>query len=265
MVYNSLRILFLVFLLPLSSCMLWDISRIQDNYLLKLLTLLVRDDSPLQVTSIIPKDKSTNNYRNTNVFLGFNKIPPGFGNSQIILKAETPGSVEEKGTLTQSGKFIVFTPANNLSANTTFTITVKAENGLSSETIYTFSTGTEIDTTPPRVSTTSPEAGETGFPANGTIIANFSEVIDPTSLTSTNFSISGNPGGSLTLTDQTVAFTPSPNLAFLTPYIVVIRPGVKDLAGNRMSDTYSWVFSTSDSLSSVCIFDTGLFNVCLYD
>lgn len=263
--FSSLRIFIFLFMIPFFSCMIWDISKIQDNYLLKLLTLFLRDDSPLQVTSIIPKDKSTNNFRNTNVFLGFNKTPPLFENSQIILKAEISGSAEEKGTLTQSGKFIVFTPANNLSANTTFKITVKAENGLSSETIYTFSTGMETDTTPPRVITTSPEAGETGFPANGTVIANFSEVIDPTSLTTSNFSISGNPIGSLTLTDQTVAFTPSPNFAFLTPYIAVIRPGVKDLAGNRMSETYSWVFSTSDSLSSNCIFDTGLFNICLFN
>lgn len=259
------RFLLILFLLPLYSCMIWDISKIQDNYLLKLFTLLIRDDSPLQVTSIIPKDKSTNNYRNTNVFLGFNKIPTSFGTSQLILKADTLGSSEEEGAINQSGKFIVFTPKNILPANTTFTFTVKAENGLNSEAIYTFSTGTETDTTPPRVTSTSPAAGEVGFPANGTIIANFNEAIDPTSLTSSNFSISGNPVGTLTLTDQTAAFAPSTNFAFLTPYIVVIRSGVKDLAGNRMSDSYSWVFSTSDSLSSVCIYDTGLFNVCLFN
>ena len=74
-----------------------------------------------------------------------------------------------------------------------------------------------------------------------------------------NFSISSNPSGTLSLTDQTMAFSPSPNLAFLTPYVVVIRSGVKDLAGNSMKNPYSWVFSTSDILTSTCIFEIDLF------
>jgi len=264
---NNLRTFFLIIslLFSFSSCALWDLSKVKDDYLLKLLTLLLRDDSPLQITSIIPKDKSTNNYRNTNIFLGFNKIPSGFGTSQISVKSDKEGATEEKGSLNQSGKFIVFTLTDVLASNTTYTVTIKAENGLNSESIYTFSTGTETDTTAPKISSTSPESGETGFPANGTVIASFSEVIDPTSLTTSNFNISGNPGGTLAVTDQTASFTPSPNFAFLTPYIVVIRPGVRDLAGNKMQDTYSWVFSTSDSLSSACIFDSGVFNVCIYN
>lgn len=253
--------LFSILIVFNSNCTIWDLSQIKDDYFLKILTLLFRDGSHLQITSIIPKNGSTNNYRNTNIFIGFNKNPPILNSSQITIKSIKDGSIPEEGILSQTGKFIVFTPSTLLAANTTFTISISAENVINADSSYTFSTGIETDTTPPSIQSTSPDAGETNFPPNGTIIANFSEPIDPTSIS--YFSISSNPSGTLSLTDQTMAFSPSPNLAFLTPYVVVIRSGVKDLAGNSMKNPYSWVFSTSDILTSTCIFEIDLFNSCL--
>ncbi|WP_108976388.1 Ig-like domain-containing protein [Leptospira ryugenii] len=243
------------------ACNPWDISKVRSDYLLKLLSILLRDESPFVISSIFPKDTSTNNFRNTNILIGFSKNTGIFSEIQIL----SSNGEKVNGTFNYSGKYILFTPKEFLSPNTTFTIKIPKENGLESEFTSTFSTGTEIDITPPRVSSTSPEAGETGFPPNGTIIITFTEAIDPTSLAGNQFTISGNPTGNINLTDRTLAFVPSPNLASLTPFIVTLRTGVKDLAGNSMSDPYSWVFSTSSTPSSTCQYDFGIFNSCIFD
>jgi hypothetical protein len=55
------------------------------------------------------------------------------------------------------------------------------------------------------------------------------------------------------------------NLPELSPYIVTIKVGVKDLAGNKTTSPYSILFSTGSTLvNDNCLYDEGTFGGCLY-
>ena len=98
-----------------------------------------------------------------------------------------PGGVGVTGAVTYvaAGSVATFTPAANLAYNTTYTATVTtgetdlAGNALTSNYVWTFTTATAPDTTPPRVISTIPVNGSTGVPISQVLSASFSEPMNP--------------------------------------------------------------------------------------
>lgn len=89
-------------------------------------------------------------------------------------------------------------------------------------------------------------------PVNTSITASFSEPIDPQTVTSTSFVVSG-PSGPITGNLQaspdsaTFIFEPSEDLPFSSSIAVTITTEVKDRAGNALASNYSWTFNTYDA------------------
>lgn len=115
-----------------------------------------------------------------------------------------------------------------------------------------------LDTTPPAVTSTTPVDNDTGVLVNTTITATFSEEIDASTITTTTFSLnsetSGAISGSVTNNGNTATFTPFDNLSHNTTYTVTIisgNDGVKDLAGNALTEDYTWSFKTETGLEIV--------------
>ena len=122
------------------------------------------------------------------------------------------------------------------------------------------------DRTRPVIISSTPADGATNVPVNSSIILNFDEVIDPTSVTNTNPSvafntevivsngpINGNFGGNLVMnSDTSIIFTPT--IPFPGNATVTIKPRVTDLAGNRMNTTLP---PTTVSFETEAVFDTG--------
>jgi hypothetical protein len=117
------------------------------------------------------------------------------------------------------------------------------------------------DTTPPTVTSTTPGAGDNGIQINSVIKAMFSEPILSSSVSSNTFTlrISDTPlkvAGtvSLSLDGKTAIFDPSGDLGTSTRYVATIFTGVKDLAGNPLSQSKKWSFTTvaSPPTSSNC-------------
>lgn len=115
-----------------------------------------------------------------------------------------------------------------------------------------------LDTTPPAVTSTTPVDNDTGVLVNTTITATFSEEIDASTITTTTFSLnsetSGAISGSVTNNGNTATFTPLDNLSHNTTYTVTIKSGndgVKDLAGNALTEDYTWSFKTETGLEIV--------------
>jgi hypothetical protein len=104
------------------------------------------------------------------------------------------------------------------------------------------------NTTPPLVIASRPVAGATNVTVNTTLTVTFNETMDAATINSSNFILkdgSGNPvSGSFAYFVKTAAFKPGTNLSPNTTYTVTITSGVKDLAGNHMSNPYSWDFTT---------------------
>ncbi|MEW6418400.1 MAG: Ig-like domain-containing protein [Nitrospirota bacterium] len=100
---------------------------------------------------------------------------------------------------------------------------------------------------PPTVISTSPINNETGVAVTSAIIITFSESIDPSTFNPDTFSLRNNGSnveGEISFNGAVVTFTPSANLAYSTTYTATITIGVKDLAGNAMTENYTWTFTT---------------------
>jgi len=157
------------------------------------------------------------------------------------------------GTVSYTGTIAAFAPTSNLSPNTVYTatITTMAKNlmgvSLSSNYIWSFTTGSAAAVTAPTVSSTDPVNGAAGVPINQKIAATFSVAMDATTITSSTFTILQGTtpiSGFVSYSGITAIFAPSTNLMPNTAYTGTITTGAKDLAGNALANNYVWSFTT---------------------
>jgi len=175
-----------------------------------------------------------------------------------------PGAVPVPGTVTYIGTTAIFKPASVLAASTTYTatITTGAKNlagiALVSNFVWSFTTGTTADTTASMVTSTDPANAAAGVFLNKKIAATFSEVMDPSTITTATYRVTG-PGatpvaGSVTYVGTTATFTPSADLAPSTIYTATITTGASDLAGNALASNYVWSFTTGTTRDTTAPF-----------
>jgi hypothetical protein len=101
-----------------------------------------------------------------------------------------------------------------------------------------------VDTTPPTVTSTSPVADATDVAVDTVITATFSEAMDASTITTSNFTVAGVSGSvSYDSGSYTATFTPSANLSSNTTYTATLSTAITDAAGNPLAE-YSWSFST---------------------
>src|SRR6185369_12360964 len=149
-----------------------------------------------------------------------------------------------------------FTPAGNLSPLTTYTATITtgakdlAGNALPTDFVWSFTTGATPDTTAPTLSATVPTVpadAATGVAINQIITATFSEAMDPSTISTTTFTLNQGTtlvAGTVSYSGVTATFTPATNLAPLTTYTATITTGAMDLAGNALPTDFVWSFTT---------------------
>jgi len=159
-------------------------------------------------------------------------------------------------TYAQAGNIATFMPTSDLVPNAPYTATITtgakdlAGNALAANFVWTFTTGPTANTTPPTVVSTNPANNETGVAINHAANATFDEAMDPATLNTTNFTLSGpgpNPVTGNVAYDAVnfiATFTPGSNLAPNTQYTATLTTGVKDLAGNALAVNYVWTFMT---------------------
>jgi hypothetical protein len=147
-----------------------------------------------------------------------------------------------------------FTPSSSLASNTAYTATIVgggsgvkdlAGNALAANKVWTFTTGTNSDATPPTVSSVNPEDTVSNVCLRHTVNATFSEAMDPLTITGANFTVSGATGAvSYDAARFVATFTPDFDLAGNTNYTATVTTGVKDLAGNALAANKVWTFRT---------------------
>jgi len=111
------------------------------------------------------------------------------------------------------------------------------------------------DTTRPVVSLTSPVNGSVAVPFDRILAVAFSEAMDPLSLTTSTFTVTG-PGltpvqGVVTPVGSSATFTPVNPFATSTTYTATITTGARDLAGNALAVNYVWSFTTGLAADTV--------------
>lgn len=111
-----------------------------------------------------------------------------------------------------------------------------------------------LDTTPPAITSTTPVDNDSDVSVNTTITATFSEDVDTSTITTTVFTLNSETSGtatvsgSVTYSDRIATLTPSDNLSHNSTYTATIKSGVKDLAGNALTEDYTWSFKTESGL-----------------
>jgi hypothetical protein len=211
--------------------------------------------TPPTVSSTVPANAATGVAIGGNIAAVFSEAmdPLTITTASFTLKQ---GTTAVTGTVTYAGVTATFNPLNNLAPLTTYTATITtgardlASNALATNFVWSFTTGTTPDTTPPTVSSTVPANGAGDVSINQTINATFSEDMDPLTISTANFMLTGPGATAVTGTVTYVAagkiatFTPVSNLAPDTTYTAMITTGAKDLAGNALAADYVWSFST---------------------
>jgi len=112
-------------------------------------------------------------------------------------------------------------------------------------------TGPNHETIPPTLLYTSPAHTTTNIKIDAVISATFSEPIDSGSVDSTTFSINNSLAGSYSCGGNTVYFTPSSNLMYLTTYSCRLTTGITDTVGNRLTANATWSFTTEPDPATI--------------
>ncbi|OOG68868.1 Ig-like domain-containing protein [Flavobacterium sp. A45] len=107
----------------------------------------------------------------------------------------------------------------------------------------------------PIVESTTPLSNALDVPLGQVITVTFNEEMDPSSITSTSFTVVGAApiAGTVTYADRTASFTPTLPLAENTTYTARVTTKVKDLVGNFLQVEHVWAFSTGTLLRPVVL------------
>ena len=219
------------------------------------------DTTPPTVISTIPAHLATGVLLNRNITATFSEAMDSATISTTtftLLNGITPiaGAV----TYTASSKTATFNPTSDLTASTEYTAHITtgvkdlAGNAKAAIKTWSFTTGTTTDTTKPVVTSTSPANLATGVVLNAIIDATFSEAMDSSTVSTTTFTLVG-PGavtvtGTVALATLTATFDPTSNLTASSVYTATVTTGTQDLAGNPLSSTYVWTFTTGVTVGS---------------
>ncbi len=169
------------------------------------------------------------------------------------------GTTAVAGVVTNNGTTAFFTATTALTSNTLYTATITsaakntAGTPLAGDYVWTFTTGT---LTAPTVISTDPVNSATAVVLNKVVNATFSELMSPSTINATNFTLMQGTTvvtGAVTYTGSTASFTPAANLLPGAVYTATVTTGAKNLAGTSLANNYVWTFTTGTSVSPIVI------------
>jgi hypothetical protein len=209
-------------------------------------------DTPV-VTFTVNANGATNVPINTKVGVFFTEpMNPSTLNTSTFTLMQ--GSTPVSGTVNYNGSGVTFTPAATLTPNTVYTATITAGakdlsgKALANPYVWSWTTGSAPDVTPPMVTSTINANGATNVSINTKVGAFFTEAIDPLTITSTTFTLMQGTtpvAGTVNGVAFAVTFTPATSLTPNTVYTATLTTGVKDLAGNALASPYTWSWTTA--------------------
>ncbi len=210
--------------------------------------------APPAVVSVFPLNGATLICPNTVVTAAFNRAmnPSTINTTTFTLTG--PGATPVVGVVTYAGSTATFTPSSALALSTLYTATITTGakdtfgNALASNFVWTFTTSNAL-CAPPTVVSVTPLNGLTGICPSTVVTATFSRAMNPFTINTTTFTLTG-PGttpvtGVVTYAGSTATFTPSSPLTLNTLYTATITTGAKDIFGIALASNFVWTFTTS--------------------
>jgi len=227
-------------------------NALANNFVWAFTTGAAPDTTAPTVTFISPANFATNVPVNTALTATFSEAMDPTTINTATFTLDQFG-LPVTGTVVYAGLTATLTPSVPLLFNTNYTarVTLGAEdlagNTLASDFVWTFTTGAAPDTTAPTVTFVSPANLATNVPVNTAVAATFSEAMDPTTISTTTFTLYNGivpVTGTVVYAGLTATFTPSVPLLFNTVYTATVTTGAEDLAGNALANDYIWTFTT---------------------
>jgi len=221
------------------------------------------DSTAPSVVSVIPAESATNIALNSSIRATFDEamdsatiIPVNF----LVTFGLNTASVGGTLTYNEPTKTAIFVPSFDLEPNVEYAITINdgvkdiAGNDLATDKIWTFTTGTDLDTAAPVIASSVPSNEATDAALNGNISATFDEPIDPVSVTDTTFTLAQGAVaviGTVSYSDNTATFNPTANLLPNTVYTATLASGISDMAGNASAVDRVWTFTTGSDTDAI--------------
>lgn len=210
------------------------------------------------VSSIDPGNTATGIAINQKIAAAFSEEMDPLTLTSSTFGLTGPGASPVTGTVTyaSAGNIATFSPESDLALETLYTATITtgakdlAGNALTSSFVWSFTTGAISDLISPTVLSTNPADAVISVALNKIISATFSEAMNASTITSSNFTLTTNDLtpvlGSVdyNLLTHIATFTPGSNLAPNTTFTATITTGVQDLAGNALLANFVWTFTT---------------------
>ena len=170
------------------------------------------------------------------------------------INGRVSGALEVSGSMSynETSHTMSFEPDVPLQAGATYTGTVKTlvkdvlGNALQANYVWEFNTATI-----PAVVSTGPLDLATNVPLDGTISADFNQEMDPSTLTTSSFTVSDGTdliSGQVTYSGTTATFTPDNDLMSGTTYTATITTDATSAGGVGLVNDYEWTFSTNAPL-----------------
>jgi hypothetical protein len=169
------------------------------------------------------------------------------------------GTTLVAGTVSFSGKTASFTPAAPLTANTTYTGTIKTTvlnmmgNTLEADYVWTFSTGASLN---PMVISTDPINKATDVVLNKIVAVNFNMPMNQATINTSTFTIKQGTtviAGSVSYSGTTAYFKSSGALIANTPYTATITTEAKNIQGTALANNYVWTFTSGATTAPMVI------------
>ncbi|MGA2171033.1 MAG: Ig-like domain-containing protein [Terracidiphilus sp.] len=238
-----------------------------SNYVWTFTTAALPSAIPPTVVSTIPLDLATDVPLNQIVSATFSKAmdPATISSATFTLTAPGTPPVAVPGLVAYAavGNTLTFTPTANLAPSTVYTATITTGaqdltgTPLANNYVWTFTTGTAVSTTPPEIVSTVPANLATDVPLSQAVSATFTEAMNPLTITTATFQLTG-PGGaaivgtvSYDAVDFIATFTPTAPLTASTTYTATVTIGATDVAGNPLGTTGApnpWTFTTGTAV-----------------
>jgi hypothetical protein len=201
-----------------------------------------------------PASGATGVSPNANVVVTFDRAVTGVSGSTLRLRRVSTGAfITAAVSYAATTRTATLNPSASLASGAVFEVVVStgirdsAGASVPAET-WRFTTGTTADTTAPRISSRSPQAGATGVSRTANVVVTFNEAVTGTT-SSSNFLVRRVGGSAFAAaitynaTTRTATLNPSVTLPAGTQIEVVLTTGIRDTAGNRLAAT-TWRFTT---------------------
>lgn len=143
-----------------------------------------------------------------------------------------------------------------VTATLTTGVTNSAGLAMTNNYVWSFTVLAAPDGIPPTVTSTNPVNLSTGHALDRSVSAVFSEDLDPATVNTTNFTLTGPGGlvaGTVSYVNKVATFNPTANLVAGAVYTANLTTGITDLTGNAMAAAYPWSFTAGTSVGLAAV------------